>query len=68
MFGTICGNQAVHWVEIVSAEFFDRLNHDDAVPVVGQSAVKLCHVPAAQEYDASFLAANHHQSKLIVFL
>lgn len=68
VFGTICGNQAVHWVEIISAELFDRLNHDYAVPVVGQSAVKLCHVSTAQEYDASFLAANHHKFKFIVFL
>jgi hypothetical protein len=67
VFGTICGNQAVHWVEIISAELFDCLNHDYAVPVVGQSAVKLCHVPAAQENDASFLTANHHKSKFIVF-
>jgi hypothetical protein len=68
VFGTICGDQAVHWVEIISAELFDCLNHDYAVPVVGQSAVKLCHVSAAQKNNASFLAANHQKSKFIVFL
>jgi hypothetical protein len=61
VLGAVCGDQAVHWVEVASAELFDRLDHRDAFSVVGEPAVELCHISTAQKYDTSFLAANYHE-------